>query len=169
MVIADTFAGKEMQNKEEQPEEGEITGSQEEKTNSSPFMNNTKMQEAQKCTIMGMNLSDSDQNLKIVNSASHDSITPKWGNEDEISRLLKNSEVVLEKEADWKIPKYRNKKGSTPSASQLRKSNKISQVDVGYISSSPGRPSNHKVRDKEASKNIVDGTQKTLKELGIGK
>lgn len=72
-------------------------------------------------------------------------------------------------EMEWNQPKHRSKKEATPSISLIRKSSRIAQVDVGYVSSSPGRPSNHKVRDMEASKNIADGTQKTLKELGIGK
>ncbi|XP_059075162.1 uncharacterized protein LOC131875148 [Cryptomeria japonica] len=88
VVIVDTYASKETQKKEDQPKEGEIPGSQEEKFGSSPLMISSEMQEAQKCAILGINLSDSDQNSKIVNSASHDSRFPNWGNEDEISRIL---------------------------------------------------------------------------------
>ncbi|XP_059078036.1 uncharacterized protein LOC131876614 [Cryptomeria japonica] len=177
MVIVDTLSSKEAPNEEDQkdedtkeakqPKEGHIISSQEEKVDSSPLMISFDMQEAKKCAILGMNLLDSDQASKIVNSSSHDSKSPNWGNEEEISRILSNPEVVLEKEADWKIPKHRNKKGSIPSAAQLRKSSRIAQVDVEYVSSSLGQPSSHKFREKEASKNIVDGTQKTLKELGI--
>lgn len=147
MVVANTLASKEAPNEEdhkdketkevEQSKEGEITGSQEEKIDSSPLTIRSDLQEAQKCDILGMNLSDSDQASKIVNSFSHDSRSPNWGNEEEISRILSNPEAGFEKEADWKIPKHRNKKGSTPSATQLRKSSTIAQVDVGYVSSSP--------------------------------
>ncbi|XP_059067437.1 uncharacterized protein LOC131858263 [Cryptomeria japonica] len=137
MVIADTLASKEDSNEEDQKDkdikeveqckEGEITGSQEEKADSSPLTNSSNFQEAHKCAILGLSLSDSDHAYKIVNNSSHESRSPIWGNEEEIHRILSDLEAVFEKEAEWKIPKHRNKKGSTPSASQIMKSNRIAQ------------------------------------------
>lgn len=168
-VVDDMHDSKVVEARDYQPEEGEIPDPQIERTDSSLAIPSFEFQEAQKCALLGMNLSDSNQNSRTVNNVSTDSRTPKWGNEEEISKILINSEMALVIEMEWKQPKYRNKKAATPSTSLIRKSSRIAQVDVGYISSSPGWPSNHKVRDKEASKNIEDGTQKNLKELGIGK
>lgn len=66
-VVADTFEGKQLQEKYNQPEEGEIPDSQEEKTDSSLLMPSLEIQEAQKCAILGLNLSDSNQGSKIAN------------------------------------------------------------------------------------------------------
>lgn len=139
-VVADKFERKELQEKNDQPEEGEIPDSQEEKTDSSLLMPSLEIQEAQKCAILGLNLSDSDWGSKSANSDLNDSNasrTPNWGNQEEISKILSNPKAAPEINVEWKIPKHKNKKGTTPSTSLLRKSSRIAQVDVGYTSSSP--------------------------------
>ncbi|XP_059074990.1 uncharacterized protein LOC131875008 [Cryptomeria japonica] len=83
MVITDTLTSKEALNEENQKDknikevdkskEGEITGSHEEKADSSPLTNSSDFQEAQNCVILGQNLSNSDHASKTIISSSHDS------------------------------------------------------------------------------------------------
>ncbi|XP_059068534.1 uncharacterized protein LOC131859039 [Cryptomeria japonica] len=92
-VVVDTCEGNELQEKNDQPEEGEIPASQEEKTDSSLLMSSLEIQEAQKCSILGLNLSDLEWSSKLANSDLNDSNasrTPNWGNEEEICKILSN-------------------------------------------------------------------------------
>lgn len=96
-VVDDTYENKAVEARDCQPEEGEIPDPQVERTDSSVAIPSYEIQEAQKCAILGLSLSDSDQHSRMENI-----ISTEWGNEDEISKTLTNPEVAFVSEMEWK-------------------------------------------------------------------